>query len=108
MDRQVLWSRLEELGFRGKFLNSLKSIYTGDSVTATANGITRLPFSFCAADLGHYQVNLRLQFEDAITNADFNCELKIKNNLFSSDYLIQNTSIVNGQTGITLNAVVHR
>ena len=80
--------------------------FNNTDAAATANGIARMPYSFCAADLGHYQVNLRLQFEDAIDDADFECELKIKNNILGAVYLLQNTLITNGRTGINVNTVV--
>ena len=43
VDRNVLWNKLEGFGFRGEFLSSLKSIYSGDSVQAVVNGVSTRP-----------------------------------------------------------------
>ena len=43
VDRQVLWSKLRKLGIGGKFLDSLTSLYSGDFVTSTVNGVTTNP-----------------------------------------------------------------
>ena len=40
VDRSILWRKLEELGIDGVFLQTLKSMYTGDSVRCTINGLT--------------------------------------------------------------------
>ena len=43
VDRDVLWEKLRKLGFGGKFLKSLQSMYKGDYVTCKMNGITTNP-----------------------------------------------------------------
>ena len=43
VDRSVLWDKLSGFGFQGEFLDSLKSIYSGDSVQAVVNGVTTRP-----------------------------------------------------------------
>ena len=40
VDRNVLWEKLTKLGISGKFLQMLKTMYTGDSVECTVNGRT--------------------------------------------------------------------
>ena len=40
VNRSILWSKLEKLGIRGTFLESLKSMYSGDSVRCTVNVTT--------------------------------------------------------------------
>ena len=40
MDRDLLWSRLEQLGLGPKFLGALKSLYEKDCVSTTVNGET--------------------------------------------------------------------
>ena len=40
VDRTILWAKLERLGINGVFLNTLKAMYTGDSVRCTVNGVT--------------------------------------------------------------------
>ena len=41
--RETLWKKLEKMGFGGKFLEALKSLYKGDFVTCDANGVTSKP-----------------------------------------------------------------
>ena len=43
MCREKLWAKLVKLGFGGKFLESIKSLYDGDSVTSDVNGVTTKP-----------------------------------------------------------------
>lgn len=43
VDRDILWRRMSSLGFGGEFLDSIKSIYSGDSVQCTVNGLTTRP-----------------------------------------------------------------
>ena len=43
VDRNILWRKLHDFGFGGQFLASLQSIYTGDSVQASVNGLTTRP-----------------------------------------------------------------
>ena len=43
VDRQILWAKLRKLGVGGKFLDSLTSLYSGDFVTSTVNGVTTNP-----------------------------------------------------------------
>lgn len=43
VDRAVLWGKLRKLGFGGKFLKSLQSMYGGDYVTCQSNGATTNP-----------------------------------------------------------------
>ena len=43
VDRGVLWKKLGDLGFGGKFLESIKSLYKGDFITCKTNGITTNP-----------------------------------------------------------------
>ena len=43
VDRSVLWAKLRKLGFGGKFLESIKSMYSGDYVTCESNGVTTNP-----------------------------------------------------------------
>ena len=43
VDRQVLWSKLRKLGIGGKFLDSIISLYSGDFVTSTVNGVSTNP-----------------------------------------------------------------
>ena len=38
VNRGVLWSRLRSMGFGGQFLQSLKALYTGDSVESSVSG----------------------------------------------------------------------
>ena len=40
VDRNILWQRMAGFGFTGRFLSSLQSIYTGDSVQAIVNGVS--------------------------------------------------------------------
>ena len=40
VNREVLWAKLTKLGISGKFLNMLKSMYSGDSVDCNVNGTT--------------------------------------------------------------------
>ena len=40
VNRSILWSKLEKLGIQGTFLESLKSMYSGDSVRCTVNDTT--------------------------------------------------------------------
>ena len=40
VDRDILWNKMRELGFGGKFLQSLQSMYQGDYVTSDVNGTT--------------------------------------------------------------------
>ena len=41
--RETLWAKLAKLGFGGQFLESIKSLYDGDSVTSDVNGVTTKP-----------------------------------------------------------------
>ena len=41
--RETLWKKLAKMGFGGKFLEALKSLYKGDFVTCEANGVTSKP-----------------------------------------------------------------
>ena len=43
VDRRILWKRLFSLGIRDQFLNTLKSLYTGDNVDCLVNGIATRP-----------------------------------------------------------------
>ena len=43
VDRSILWSKMRKLGFGGKFLDSITSMYMGDFVTCQTNGITTEP-----------------------------------------------------------------
>ena len=43
MCRKTLWAKLAKLGFGGQFLESIKSLYDGDSVTSDVNGVTTKP-----------------------------------------------------------------
>ena len=43
VDRPVLWDKLRQLGFGGKFLESIKAMYSGDHVTCESNGVTTNP-----------------------------------------------------------------
>ena len=43
VDRNILWQRMAGFGFTGRFLSSLQSIYTGDSVQAIVNGVSTRP-----------------------------------------------------------------
>ena len=43
VDRAVLWGKLRKLGFGGKFLKSIQSMYEGDYVTCQSNGVTTNP-----------------------------------------------------------------
>ena len=40
VDRNILWKKLQSLGIDGVFLDTLKVMYTGDSVRCTINGVT--------------------------------------------------------------------
>ena len=40
IDRDILWKKMRALGFGGKFLQSLQSMYQGDYVTSDVNGTT--------------------------------------------------------------------
>ena len=40
VNREILWKKLESLGIGGVFLETLKAMYTGDSVRCTINGVT--------------------------------------------------------------------
>ena len=40
VNRNILWTKLASLGFGGQFLQSLKALYTGDSLVCTVNGIS--------------------------------------------------------------------
>ena len=43
VDRNILWNKLRKLGFGGKFLDSIISMYKGDFVTCQTNGVTTEP-----------------------------------------------------------------
>ena len=43
VDRNILWAKMRKLGFGGKFLDSIISMYTGDYVTSDSGGITTEP-----------------------------------------------------------------
>ena len=43
VDRSVLWSKMRKLGFGGKLLDSIISMYKGDYVTSESNGVTTDP-----------------------------------------------------------------
>ena len=43
VNRDKLWKRMSSLGFGGKFLASIKSIYTNDCVVSTVNGLQTRP-----------------------------------------------------------------
>ena len=43
VDRDILWAKLEALGFGGQFLQSLKSIYRDDCVVTSVNGLETRP-----------------------------------------------------------------
>ena len=43
VNRDVLWRKLASLGITGKFLKTLKSMYTGDTVESVVNGVTTRP-----------------------------------------------------------------
>ena len=43
ISRPVLWSKMRKLGFGGKFLDSIISMYQGDYVTNRSNGVTTDP-----------------------------------------------------------------
>ena len=43
VDRKVLWQKMKQLGFGGRFLDAIKCLYEGDFVTCTTNGITTNP-----------------------------------------------------------------
>ena len=43
VDRNILWKKLRGLGIDGVFLDTLKAMYTGDSVQCTVNGVTTRP-----------------------------------------------------------------
>ena len=40
VNRNILWTKLASMGFGGQFLQSLKSLYTGDSLVCTVNGVS--------------------------------------------------------------------
>ena len=43
VDRKVLWRRLGEIGFGGKFLAAIQKLYEGHHVTCKMNGVTTPP-----------------------------------------------------------------
>ena len=43
VNRNILWGKLCSLGFGGKYLQTLKSIYAGDSVQCEVNGLSTRP-----------------------------------------------------------------
>ena len=43
VDRKILWEKLESMGIKGKFLESLKKLYQGDYVSSEVNGVTTPP-----------------------------------------------------------------
>ena len=43
VNRDILWGKMKKLGFGGKFLESIKSMYKGDFVTCKTNGVTTNP-----------------------------------------------------------------
>ena len=43
VNRRILWSKLAVMGFKGEFLNTLKSLYNGDSVDSVVNGLSTRP-----------------------------------------------------------------
>ena len=43
VDRDVLWEKMRQLGFGGKFIEAIKCMYKGDFVTSQTNGITTNP-----------------------------------------------------------------
>ena len=43
VNREVLWKKLEKIGIRGVFLETLKSLYTGDSVRCVFNDTKTRP-----------------------------------------------------------------
>ena len=40
VNRELLWKKLASIGISGKFLNMLRTMYTGDSVDSVVNGVT--------------------------------------------------------------------
>ena len=43
VDREILWKKMRQLGFGGKFLEAIKCMYEGDFVTCLMNGINTNP-----------------------------------------------------------------
>ena len=43
VDRNVLWRKMSRMGFGGQFLDTLKSIYSGDTVQTEMNGLKTRP-----------------------------------------------------------------
>jgi hypothetical protein len=43
VNREILWTKLESMGFGGEFLSCLKALYNGDSVDTVVNGISTRP-----------------------------------------------------------------
>ena len=43
VNRNILWRKLESIGITGKFLDILKSMYTGDTVESVVNGVRTRP-----------------------------------------------------------------
>ena len=43
VNRRILWSKLEAMGFCGEFLGCIKSLYEGDSVDTVINGMSTRP-----------------------------------------------------------------
>ena len=43
VNRELLWRKLSSLGIGGEYLNTLKSLYTDDSVDCMVNGILTRP-----------------------------------------------------------------
>ena len=43
VNRNILWKKLSSLGFGGKYLQTLKSIYAGDSIQCDVNGLRTRP-----------------------------------------------------------------
>ena len=40
VNRELLWKKLSQIGINGKFLSTLQSMYTGDTVDSVVNGVT--------------------------------------------------------------------
>ena len=43
VNREILWAKLKRIGISGKFLDMLKSMYSGDSVDTVVNGVRTRP-----------------------------------------------------------------
>ena len=102
VNREVLWAKLAKIGISGKFLEMLKTMYSGDSVDCVVNGVTTrsvylkrglrqgcslspMLFNIYVSDIGH---DLSTD-EDGVLLGD---RMRIAGLLFADDIIVVSES----------------